>query len=58
MSEKKTIIRIHPYNFEQRENLIVALAHSGYKTWVEEIGKYTNKTYVCFEYVLAESKGD
>ena len=55
-NDEKTVIRIHPYNFEQRENLVIALAHSGYKTWIEEIGKYTysKKIYMCFEYVGAD----
>ena len=54
-TEYKQIVRIKAYNYEQRENLVVALTHAGYKTWIEIRGKYISKEYyVCFEYIHLE----
>jgi len=34
-----------------RKNMIIALANSGFKTWVEEVERgLSTDAYVCFEY--------
>lgn len=53
-------VKLKPVSYEDRNNLVVALANAGYRTWVEEVdhenGLYLNKRIlVCFEYVEDKS---
>ena len=53
------IIKLKIQDYNNRNNMVIALANAGYKVWVEKETYLASDTYyVCFEYPEPETKPD